>query len=152
MTTQTCVLSRSEIERLADIIMVMQRCFVLHLSQELSHGQVSFPQFFLLGHLSGDQSLSMKEIAERMNHRTAATTGLIDRLEKLGYVHRTQDAGDRRKVMVHITPKGRRLVGKIRDDMIGCLTDLSGLLAPSEQTTWLAIYEKIHQHITCPHS
>ena len=151
MNSQLPGLSRSEIERLADIIMVMQRCFVQHLSEELSRGQVSFPQFFLLGHISSSDSLSMTEIADKMTHTTAAATGLVDRLENLGYVQRMHASDDRRKVLVRITPKGLDLVGRIRQDIVAKLALVTGILEPEEQTTWLHIYEKIHEHITCPH-
>jgi DNA-binding MarR family transcriptional regulator len=149
MNPQLTGLSRSEIERLADIIMVMQRCFVQHLSEELSRGQVSFPQFFLLGHIASSEALSMTGIAEKMSHTTAAATGLIDRLENLGYVQRMHASDDRRKVLVRITPKGTALVSRIREDMIAKLSLVTGILEPKEQTTWLQIYEKIHAHITC---
>ena len=131
--------------------MVMQRCFVQHLSEELSRGQVSFSQYFLLGHISSNESLSMTEIADKMTHTTAAATGLVDRLENLGYVRRTHGADDRRKVLVRITPKGLALVGRIRQDIVGKLSLVTGILEPKDQTTWLRIYEKIHAHITCPH-
>ena len=143
-------LTRSEIERLADIIMMMQRCFVQHLSEELSLGQVSFPQFFLLGHIASSESLSMTEIADKMAHTTAAATGLVDRLQNLGYVKRMHASDDRRKVLVRITPKGLDLVGRIRQDIVSKLSVVTGILEPEEQTTWLHIYEKIHAHITCP--
>jgi len=151
MDAQSAGLSRSEIERLADIIMSMQRCFVQHLSEELARGQVSFSQFFLLGHISSTISLSMTEIAEKMTHTTAAATGLVDRLENLGYVQRMHASDDRRKVLVRITPKGLDLVGRIRQDIVAKLAVLTGILEPVEQTTWLKIYEKIHAHITCSH-
>lgn len=151
MSAQLAGLSRPEIERLADIIMVMQRCFVQHLSEELSRGQVSFPQYFLLGHISSSESLSMTEIAEKMAHTTAAATGLVDRLENLGYVQRMHASADRRKVLVRITPKGLDLVGRIRQDIVSKLALVTGILEVEEQTTWLNIYEKIHAHITCPH-
>lgn len=123
---------------------------MLHLSEELSRGKVSFPQFFLLGHIVGSKSLSMTEIAEKMNHTTAAATGLVDRLENLGYVHRMHGRDDRRKVLVRITPKGTSLVERIRQDIINKLSLVTELLTPREQTSWLHIYEKIHKHITCP--
>lgn len=149
MNAQPAGLSHSEIERLADIIMMMQRCFVQHLSEELSRGQVSFPQYFLLGHISSSKSLSMTEIADKMAHTTAAATGLVDRLENLGYVQRMHASNDRRKVLVRITPKGVDLVGRIRQDIVAKLSVVTGILEPQEQTTWLHIYEKIHAHITC---
>ncbi|MFA7345357.1 MAG: MarR family transcriptional regulator [Terrimicrobiaceae bacterium] len=151
MNPQLAGLSHSEIERLADIIMMMQRCFVQHLSEELSRGQVSFPQYFLLGHISSSESLSMTEIADKMTHTTAAATGLVDRLENLGYVQRTHASDDRRKVLVRITTKGVALVGRIRQDIIAKLSLVTGILEPEEQTAWLHIYEKIHAHITCHH-
>jgi len=152
MTSQSKGLTQEGIESLADIIMSMQRCFVLHLSEELSHGNVSFPQFFLLGHIVDDQTLSMTEIADRMNHTTAAATGLVDRLENLGYVLRCHDAGDRRKVLVHTTPKGEELVNRIRRDIVGKLSCLMEILTPEEQLSWLQIYEKLHNHISCSDS
>lgn len=152
MNSQATGLARPEIERLADIIMVMQRCFVQHLSEELSRGQVSFPQFFLLGHISSSEVLSMTAIAEKMNHTTAAATGLVDRLENLGYVQRTHASDDRRKVLVRITPKGTDLVGRIRQDIVAKLSLVTGILKPEEQVAWLHIYEKIHAHITCTHT
>jgi DNA-binding MarR family transcriptional regulator len=150
MKSRPAALSRSEIERLADIIMMMQRCFVQHLSEELSRGQVSFPQFFLLGHIASSESLSMTEIADKMAHTTAAATGLVDRLANLGYVQRMHASDDRRKVLVRITPKGVNLVERIRQDIVEKLSLVTGILEPQEQTTWLHIYEKIHAHITCP--
>jgi DNA-binding MarR family transcriptional regulator len=151
MNAQMSGLSRAEIERLADIIMMMQRCFIQHLSEELSRGQVSFPQFFLLGHISSSETLSMTAIAEKMSHTTAAATGLVDRLENLGYVQRVHASDDRRKVLVHITAKGSDLVGRLRQDIISKLSLLTGILEPEDQTKWLEIYEKIHAHITCAH-
>ena len=131
------------IERLADIIMVLQRCFIQRLSEQLSHGQVSFPQYFLLAHVATNEEISMTDIAQRMSHSTAAATGLVDRLENLGYVQRVPSSRDRRKVLVKITKKGGLLVESIRLDIVGNLTNIMGELTPVEQTTWLQIYEKI---------
>jgi len=134
----------AEVERLADIILTLQRCFMLRLSEELSRGKVSFPQFFLLGHLGSQrQALSMSEIAEKMSHSTAAATGLVDRLEKLNYVQRIRAANDRRKVLVKITKKGTALVERIRQDIVNNLSEIMELLPRQEQTAWLSIYEKI---------
>ena len=137
---------RPDVERLADLVMTMQRCFMIRLSEELARGQVSFPQFFLLGHISTQDSLSMSEIATKMNHSTAAATGLVDRLENLDYVQRAHAANDRRKVLVKITKKGTALVERIRQDIVNNLSQVMDLLPPDEQRAWLSIYEKIHAY------
>ena len=73
-------------EELVEIVMRMQRKFLLSLSEELRHGSVSFPQYFLLGYLDKQEVITMSGIASKMGHTTAAATGLVDRLEKLDYV------------------------------------------------------------------
>lgn len=144
-------LNTEEVGSLADIVMVMQRRFMASLMGELARGKVSFPQFFLLGHLCSQGPTGMSRIAELMNHSTPAATGLVQRLEKLGYVHRTHEREDRRKVNVVATPKGTRLVEGIRQEMIGNLEKVMGMLEPGEQRAWLDIYRKIHDYCTSCH-
>ena len=124
----------------------MQRCFVLHLSKELAPGNVSFPQFFLLTYLEQKEVLTMSAIAQKMGHTTAAASGLVARLENLGYVVRSSAREDRRKVMVCITPKGSALVRRIREEMMGNLTKVMQHLSPEEQKAWLHIYTKIYNY------
>ncbi|MDB4722328.1 MarR family transcriptional regulator, partial [Verrucomicrobiales bacterium] len=108
----------------ADFIMFTQRSFLLNLSKELNKGNVSYAQFFLLGYLAKEDYLTMTHISKKMGHSTAAATGLVDRLEKLGYVQRLHASDDRRKVMVQITRKGIDLVDKMREDIIENLVEV----------------------------
>lgn len=135
---------RADAERLSHIILEMQRCFVLHLCKELAPGNVSFPQFFLLTYLDHKEVLTMSAIAQKMGHTTAAASGLVARLENLGYVVRSSVREDRRKVMVCITPKGSELVRRIREDMVVNLLKIMEHLSPEEQKAWLCIYSKIY--------
>lgn len=124
--------------------MEMQRCFVLHLCKELAPGNVSFPQFFLLAALEHREMMTMSEIAQKMGHTTAAASGLVARLENLGFLLRSGAPDDRRKVMVCITTKGTALVRRIREEMISNLMKMMGHLSASEQKAWLEIYSKIY--------
>lgn len=108
----------------ADFIMFTQRSFLLDLSRELNRGNVSYAQFFLLGYLASEPRLTMTDISRKMGHSTAAATGLVDRLERLGYVQRVHAAEDRRKVMVQITPKGQQLVQELRDNLASTVADV----------------------------
>jgi DNA-binding MarR family transcriptional regulator len=137
---------RADAERLSHIVLEMQRCFVLHLCKELAPGNVSFPQFFLLAFLDQKEVLTMSAIAQKMGHTTAAASGLVARLENLGYVMRSVARDDRRKVMVCITPKGSALVRRIREEMVGNLMKILDHLTPDEQKAWLQIYGKIYDY------
>ena len=136
-------LIRKDAGRLADFIMFTQRSFLLNLSKELNKGNVSFAQFFLLGYLANENFLTMTDISKKMGHSTAAATGLVDRLEKLGYVQRLHASEDRRKVMVQITRKGIDLVDRMREDITGSLVDLMSDLDKDEQAALLTSYGKL---------
>ena len=137
---------RADAERLSHIILEMQRCFVLHLCKELAPGNVSFPQFFLLAALDHKEVLTMSAIAQKMGHTTAAASGLVARLENLGYVVRSSAREDRRKVMVCITEKGSALVRRIREEMVGNVMKVMTHLTRGEQKAWLQIYSKIYDY------
>lgn len=132
-------LMRRDAGRLADFIMFTQRSFLLNLSKELNKGNVSYAQFFLLGYLANESFLTMTDISKKMGHSTAAATGLVDRLEKLGYVERLHASEDRRKVMVQITSKGIELVNRMREEIVGMMGDLD----KNEQETLLSSYGKL---------
>ncbi len=83
----------------------------------LADKEITYYQFFLLGRLE-TEILSMTEISKHTGHSTAAATGLVDRLEKLGYVQRVHDQEDRRKIFVHITRKGIQLVAAVKEEMV----------------------------------
>ena len=134
---------RKDAGRLADFIMFTQRSFLLNLSKELNKGNVSFAQFFLLGYLANEPFLTMTDISKKMGHSTAAATGLVDRLEKLGYVNRLHASEDRRKVMVQITQKGHDLVDRMREDITGSLVELMSDLDKDEQEALLTSYGKL---------
>ncbi len=86
----------------------------------------------------------MTAIASEMGHTTAAASGLVDRLEKLGYVERCHAIDDRRKVMVRNTPKGSGLVAQIRHGIVErIMTILADQLTAEEGRNWLQIYRKI---------
>jgi len=136
--------SKIDAEEMAEIIMKVQQRFLLNLSEELNRGSVSFPQFFLLDFLVRQEVITMSGIASKMGHTTAAATGLVNRLEKLGYVWRSHAEDDRRKVMVQITEKGSNLVAAIRQDMVQrIMTLLRDYLTAEEGIAWLQIYRKI---------
>lgn len=141
-----------DVEELTDILMSLQRCMMMNLTEELTRGRLSFPQFFLLGYLMTHATISMTEIATWMNHTTAAATGMVDRLECLGYVERWRGDKDRRKVLVKITKKGESLVSLIRKDIIQNLSKMMGILTTEEQETWLNIYRKIYSYCQNKHS
>jgi DNA-binding MarR family transcriptional regulator len=52
--------------------------------------------------------LTAGQLAELSGLSTGAVTTVLDRLERVGYVRRTRDSSDRRRVLVEVTPEGHR--------------------------------------------
>jgi DNA-binding MarR family transcriptional regulator len=55
--------------------------------------------------LEREGQLTAGQLAEATGLTTGAMTTALDRLERLGYVHRIRDTQDRRRVLVEITSK-----------------------------------------------
>lgn len=129
--------------KLADFILFSQREFLLNLSRDLNRDNISFAQFFLLSYLTTSKELTMTDIARKMGHSTAAATGLVDRLEKLGYMERTHAIDDRRKVLVRITPKGLDLVSRLRDELQNRIADAMQETQTADANSFISAYRKL---------
>lgn len=79
-----------------------------------------------------------------MNHASLATkrlvtrgniTSVVDNLERDGLVRRVQASGDRRHSLVHLTPKGRRLVKRVFPKQLDVIVDDFQVLTAKEQET-----------------
>jgi DNA-binding MarR family transcriptional regulator len=51
----------------------------------------------------------MKELSRRINRDKSTVTSLISKLERLGFVGRTDDPEDKRSFLIGLTDKGERL-------------------------------------------
>jgi DNA-binding MarR family transcriptional regulator len=60
--------------------------------------------------------LSQRELGDLLVVDRSNVTGLVDRMEKAGWVRRADDPSDRRVYRVKLTAAGRKLWGKISPD------------------------------------
>jgi len=63
--------------------------------------------------LTQNDSVLPSQLASQLSLTTGSVTAMLDRLERLGYLTRSADPADRRKVVVRITPKATRKAVKI---------------------------------------
>ncbi len=100
-----------ELKKTADILEEMHSSF-------FSKFQISHTKFNVLVILykNDDKGMMLSEIGEQMLVTKANITGLIDRLEKQGFVERIRDDIDRRKVMAVITEEGKKFTEEIIEE------------------------------------
>jgi MarR family transcriptional regulator, organic hydroperoxide resistance regulator len=80
---------------------------------------ITGPQLWVLKTVFKNGSLPLGELSQKMYLHPSTISGVVDRLEKKGYVSRDRDDEDRRVVMVQLTPKGKRLVKRAPNPVQG---------------------------------
>jgi DNA-binding MarR family transcriptional regulator len=80
---------------------------------------ITGPQLWVLKTVLRNGSLPLGELSQKMYLHPSTISGVVDRLEKKGYVSRDRDQEDRRVVMVQLTPKGKRLVKRAPNPVQG---------------------------------
>ena len=84
-----------------------------------NHFGITGPQLWALKTINQMGSLPLGELSEGMYLHPSTVSGVVDRLEKKGYVVRDRTEEDRRVVKVRLTPKGKILVRKAPNPVQG---------------------------------
>ncbi|MBZ5644527.1 MAG: MarR family transcriptional regulator [Acidobacteriia bacterium] len=74
---------------------------------------------------------SIQDLAERMQLRHHSVVELADRLERRGLVRRERSRDDRRQVILHLTPRGERILTKLAKQRIAELRTAAPALVRS---------------------
>ncbi|SEK44604.1 DNA-binding transcriptional regulator, MarR family [Stigmatella aurantiaca] len=75
---------------------------------------LTFPQYLVILALLDGAPLSVGALGTRLGMDTGTITPLVKRLEGAGFVARTRDRTDERRVLVDLTPRSRALAAEIR--------------------------------------
>ena len=98
------------------IFLISKVCqkLIINLQKAFSESGVEVTpiQVMLLFFLQKNDGSSLTQISQGLMLENPTVTGLIDRLEKLGYVKRSDHPNDRRVYLVHITEKGNKVANK----------------------------------------
>jgi DNA-binding MarR family transcriptional regulator len=87
--------------------------------------------------------LTPAELAERTGVTRATITGLVDTLERAGYVTRTPHPDDRRMMSVGLTKRGQKLLTQILPEHFRRMAWLMGLLSENERKVFVGLLTKV---------
>jgi DNA-binding MarR family transcriptional regulator len=87
---------------------VMRRVYE-HYDSRLSPFNLTTPQYMVFNALWMGDGITIGELGQRVALDGSTITGILDRMEKSGYVERRPNAGDRRSALVHLTEKAREV-------------------------------------------
>src|SRR5436190_57216 len=103
-------------------------------------------------HLSqaGDQHLTQKEIAERMGVEEPTLAGLLDRLQKDGWIERRESPNDRRCKLVHLQRRSQVVLDEIFNTAHGLRNELMENVSPDDLETCVRVLRHIREKAEQP--
>jgi DNA-binding MarR family transcriptional regulator len=107
---------------------------------------ITAAQYNLLNVVAGaDHGLSQREISDRLVVDRSNVTGLIDRMEKGGWVKRTDHPEDRRAYRVVITPAGRKIWEDVAPRYAEVIRQLTQDLSERRMAETLAVLQHLER-------
>ena len=73
---------------------------------------LTYPQYLVMLVLWEQDGLTVSQLGERLSLDSGTLTPLLKRLQTAGLLQRLRDAADERRVLLQLTPAGRRLKGR----------------------------------------
>jgi MarR family 2-MHQ and catechol resistance regulon transcriptional repressor len=92
---------------------------------------------------ASEAGMTLSEIGKEMLVTKANITGLVDRLEKQGYVVRKKHHGDRRKIIAVITHSGERFTEKVIKEYKVWSKEVMTILDDEEKSQLLYLFKKL---------
>ena len=92
------------------------------------------------------EPLSLKELGELLIAEAGHPSRLVDRLVEAGWVERAPAADDRRRVVLRLTPAGRRLERRVRANRETLFALARELTRDVDVTGTLALFRELLQH------
>lgn len=98
---------------------------------------------FLLSAAASHSQVTPKDLAANLHMSTAAASGLVDRLERAGYVRREPHPSDRRGITVVLTEEGRHRAESTIGRVYQRLLDLAESLPPADASIVLDFLQRM---------
>jgi DNA-binding MarR family transcriptional regulator len=107
---------------------------------------MSLEQWRVLSLLSDGAGHTMSDIARQVMVPAATLTRVIDRLVGVNLVYRRGDLGDRRRVLVFLSPRGRSLYRKLASTVDREEAALLAGLRDGDAATLSDLLERLAEH------
>jgi DNA-binding MarR family transcriptional regulator len=113
------------------------------IKHQISRDRVTVPQLDIISCLGRTRGLPLSELAERLLVSGGNVTGIIDRLERDGYVYRARDDRDRRVIRALLTEKGYELYKTFLPRYKDIVTTINKGLTPQERKDLQRLLKKL---------
>ncbi len=113
------------------------------LNRHLADVDLTVSQFGTLEVLHHLGPLNQRTIGEKLLKSGGNITMVIDNLEKNNFVKRKKDPGDRRAVLIHLTPKGKQFIEDFFPKHLDKIKEEFSVLTEEEKKTLSKLCKKL---------
>jgi DNA-binding MarR family transcriptional regulator len=125
----------------------LNRLFAATLEPLVSRDGVTIYHWYYLRILSEFDGLNQRELSKKVGVHPNTAVPALDNMEKHGLVKRVRDANDRRRMCVHLTPKGRRLRDEMIPDVSAMVFRSIANVTPAELDTFFKVIKRIEDNL-----
>jgi len=129
-------------EEVATLMPMIARRILLGFFQSIDITQT---QIFTIMTLSEQSPVRLSQLSKKLQISAPTVTGIVDRLEKSGFVKRIPDIKDRRVINVDLTAEGRHIAKKLKITLKRKWKGLLSKLPPNDQNNYVGILRKIQR-------
>ena len=104
---------------------------------------VNVPQCHTIMEIGLAKSLSIKELAQKMNLDKSTVSRQVEKLVQEGIVERTAAAEDRRRVNISLTPKGKDIYTTMNQSMNDAFKTVFQSIPEEELAVFIVVFSKI---------
>lgn len=123
------------------------RTAIKRLNSRLAKERITFSQYSVLLAISRKGPMQMNRLGEHMLVAPANVTGLVDRMEKKGYVRRRRDPKARRLYVIESTESGSKIFKGISSRFRQYAGGLGTELSPEELAVTIRALEKVRRRV-----
>lgn len=118
--------------------------------EELAPHGITYRQSMVLGWLAIEGELSQTELASRMMVEPPTLVGILDRMERDGWIARHDCPADRRKKLIRAEPAAEPAWQRIVECALRVRRSSTDGLSATQLSTLLDLLQKVHENLTRP--
>jgi DNA-binding MarR family transcriptional regulator len=107
--------------------------------------QITHSSGFVLINIDGHDGIPATKIAPLMGMETRSLTRMLKTLESDGMIYKVSDPLDKRKTLIHLTPKGKEKSDIAKQGIRSFNTQLREIIPEKDMETFFSVVKKVRE-------
>jgi len=144
--------NKDNIQEIINVLRIAQNAIHSRFHRTLEPYQLTVAQYKVLQHLFWHypNGLGIKELSQHLGLAKSTVSGIVDRIERDGWVKRKPYPQDARKILIKLTQKGVDIFERIPKDEESFWCDTIGRLSEDERKTLLQLLKRLEEVMEKP--